>query len=55
MHTEKPGISLPLDAIRASLDAAAADPVRHSAQAVSTHFDRLRDRAEKTPAEHVLQ
>ncbi|PWW01995.1 antitoxin ParD1/3/4 [Hoeflea marina] len=37
-----------LDTIRASLDAAAADPVRHSAEAVSAHFDRLLDEAEKT-------
>lgn len=37
-----------LDAIRASLDAAAADPVRHSADKVSGHFDHLLTEAEKT-------
>lgn len=36
-----------LDAIRASLDAAAADPVRHSAANVGAHFDRLLSEAEK--------
>lgn len=38
-----------LDAIRASLDAAATDPVRHNAASVSDHFDRLLKEAEKTP------
>lgn len=38
-----------LDAIRASLDAAAADPVRHSGADVSGHFDGLLAKAEKTP------
>jgi antitoxin ParD1/3/4 len=37
-----------LDAIRASLDAAAADPKRHSGAEVSAHFDRLLTEAEKT-------
>jgi antitoxin ParD1/3/4 len=37
-----------LDAVRASLDAAAADPMRHSAAEVSKHFDRLLTEAEKT-------
>lgn len=37
-----------LDAIRASLDTAATDPVRHSADKISTHFDRLLSEAEKT-------
>ena len=38
-----------IDAIRTSLDAAAADPVRHSAAEVSAHFDGLLAKAEKTP------
>lgn len=37
-----------LGAIRASLDAAAADPVRHTGAEVSAHFDRLLAEAEKT-------
>ncbi len=49
MDTEKPGSSIPLNTIRASLDAAAADPVRHSGEAIGTHFDRLLEEAEKTP------
>lgn len=35
-----------LSGIRASLDAAAADPKRHSAKDVGAHFDRLLKEAE---------
>ncbi|RVQ54110.1 type II toxin-antitoxin system ParD family antitoxin [Sinorhizobium meliloti] len=37
-----------LDAIRASLDAAANDPARHGSAEVSARFDRLLTEAEKT-------
>lgn len=57
MQTEKLSISLPndiargqrLDAIRASLDAAAADSVRHSAAEVTAYFDGFLAEAGKTP------
>lgn len=36
-----------LDSVRASLDIAAASPVRHSGADVSSHFDRLLSEAQK--------
>lgn len=35
-----------LDAVRASLDKAAANPVRHDAASVAAYFDQLADKAE---------